>query len=102
MQMQGDADSQRNYLLARNIYLQALSEHMTQGVDSALVRYKESAAASDDFTTSYAQIVKIALVKIREGSHQQARELLEWLDDERPAVPAARRLLARLNASADD
>lgn len=91
-----DDGRQQRYLLARNAYLQALSTHMLKGVDAALADYKQAAVLSKDFTSGYAHVVKIALSKRKDGAADEARVLLEWLREQRPDVPAADRLLKRL------
>ena len=85
------------YLLARNTYLRAMSVHMVDGVDAALADYKQSAILSENFTSGYAHVVKIALTKIQGESVSEGRSLLEWLRDARPEIPAAQRLIDRLD-----
>lgn len=85
------------YLRARNTYLRAMSTHMTQGVEAALDDYKQAAVLSEDFTSGYAHVVKIALAKIKNRSVDQGKWLLEWLREQRPDIPVAQRLLDRLD-----
>ena len=87
------------YIEARNIYLNGLAVHLTEGAEAAIIHYKKATLASNDFTSSYAQLVSIALEKINNRSRAEGKAILQWLHEQRSEIPAAGHLLKRLNGN---
>jgi spermidine synthase len=86
------------YIQARDIYLNALVSESQSDSSRAIDGYIQSARASEDFTSGYAQCLAIATAESRTNPIF-ARQLLQRLIEAQPNRPVAKELLDRLNQS---
>jgi spermidine synthase len=94
----GDAEFARrvsNYIAARNIYLRGLVLDAEDRRDDAIAAYVESARLNSEFTSGYAQCVRIATV-IAGSDPARAKIILERLIEVQPELPVAKDVLERL------
>jgi spermidine synthase len=83
------------YVEARNVYLRGLIHDAENRHDEAIDAYIESARLSPDFTSGYAQCLRLATV-ISQSEPARAKRVLERLIEAQPDHPVARELLQRL------
>jgi spermidine synthase len=85
-----------DYRLARDLYLRGLAADARHAESEAVAFYLSSVRQSVDFTSSYAQLIAMAMG--RAGSRPAAaREILEQLGAARPERTLSRDLLRRLS-----
>jgi spermidine synthase len=83
------------YVGARNVYLRGLIHDVENRRAEAVDAYIESARLSSDFTSGYAQCLRLAAV-ISESEPARAKKILERLAEAQPDNPVAKDLLQRL------
>lgn len=88
-------DRLRQFIQARDLYLRGLVEEAEGRFPSALDAYVASARASDNFSTSYARCLTIAVQQAK-TKPEEARRLLQRLAEAQPSRPVANELLKRL------
>ncbi len=85
----------RDFIAARNIYLQGLVEEGAGRLSPAIEAYLESARRSLQFTPGYARLVTI--IQVMAGAdREQARRMFQRLEQAQPAQPLGRQLLGPL------
>jgi spermidine synthase len=85
------------YIFARNIFLLGLIHESKGDLAGAVDRYIESAEASSDFTSGYAQALGIAST-LASRNPEAAQKILQRLINAQPDRPVARQLLEKLSS----
>ncbi len=86
----------RDYVSARDVYLEGLIDEAEGRQQSAMDAFVESARLCREFTAGYAQCLTFVSL-LAPSQPGQARKLLERLAEAQPAIPVARQMLERLD-----